>query len=118
MAQIEEDIYTEVYSSQARIQSETETNQTLADLDSRLQSWWAEHCGNTESLSDDDPLRMSPTTELAVMFYSTRMMLYWPVHEASEVYDRFLGDARTTMRHLIRLWKATARIGHYGMLAR
>lgn len=118
MAQIQEEAYVTMYSSQARRKSEAELGQHVSSLSMMLEKWSAEYGAVLEDETPNEDFPPCSKADLLFTFHSTRMMVDWPVYKESDNCGRFLEDARTCMKLLLRLWNATSDLGSYATLPR
>lgn len=118
LSQIEEETYLELFSNQSRRESTFGKSRSVSKLNTALQSWWAEHGVAVQDNAPLDDFTSCGTAELAYSFYATRLMVNWPVDKDQGNYARFLADARTSLKILLRLWEATSELGHYSTLQR
>lgn len=81
MAQIEEQIYIDLYSDQPTVKTEKYFSQSVASLAQRLQMWWEKSGVGLPSFHNLGSFIACTQAELAVIFHSVRMLLNLPVRE-------------------------------------
>jgi hypothetical protein len=108
LACIEEQIIAELYSPKTESRTHEQTVWAgIIHLGEKLHAWSLESgiCASNEGVKDSSPsLELPANTELAISFYSTRLLLNWPARQDSGANDSLIDDSRACLKLFRRSW--------------
>jgi hypothetical protein len=118
LAAIEERIFTELYSEEPGLCTDTQVPPRFTRSYEKLENWWNESGLRLDGPHGFNGFISASQAELAISFYSTRMLLNWPARAELDAGCQILDDARTCLRLFLQLWNTTSQLGHYSILSR
>ncbi|KAI0889326.1 fungal-specific transcription factor domain-containing protein [Annulohypoxylon maeteangense] len=117
LAEIEEEIYLEIYARRAPARTEDQVRMMISKFNKKLQDWLVESSKDQEADSTAS-LEPIPKIELSIGFACTQLLYMWPFKEHPDATSQRIEVSRRCMRLLLRLWDSTVEIGHQGILPR
>jgi hypothetical protein len=117
MTEFEIHIHTHIY-SEFRAKDEDQIRNFIARSREQLETWWQNSGLQFENQSRLDSFETCSQVELAIILHSIRILLSWPGREDRDIGSQILHNARTYLRELLLLWRATSELGHYSILIR
>ena len=117
LLQLEEQVYTGLYSDEATHQDAGDIGKKAAIRGRKLQDWAADH---SDDLGENQECRTQvdcARDELAIRLSSTQALAAWSLLEDSDTSCSLLDFARRSLQLLRRLWGATEQKRHYLNLA-
>lgn len=118
LAEVEEDIFSQVYSSQASLKTEDQIRKSIFELYHRLQAWSIESNVGTEQAANNGNEASAVNIELSFAFISTQLLLLWPFQESSDSSFQRTEMSKRCMLSLLGLWRSASEPRHLVALAR
>jgi hypothetical protein len=118
LAEIEENSFIQIYSSQASGKTEDQIRESIFDIYHRLQCWSAELKLDAEEVANNVNETSVLEIELSFAFFSIQLLLLWPFQESSDASFQRTEVARRCIRLLLRLWRSASEPRHLVALAR
>lgn len=117
LLQLEEQVYTGLYSDEATRQGPGATGQKALSRSRKLQDWAVEHSDDLCESQESHAQSNHPRDDLAIRLYSIQALAAWPIAEDAEACCSLLDISRSALRLFQRLWKGTPEKSHYLNLA-
>ncbi|KAI0900049.1 fungal-specific transcription factor domain-containing protein [Annulohypoxylon nitens] len=118
LAEIQEEIYLEIYTLRAPARTENQARLIMSQYNQKLQDWLVESSKDQEDPSSVADLRPMLKVELTVGCACTQLLYVWPWREHPDAMAQRVEISRRCMKLMLRLWSCSAELGHQGILPR
>ncbi|KAI1209353.1 uncharacterized protein F4807DRAFT_91319 [Annulohypoxylon truncatum] len=118
LAEIQEEIYLEIYARRAPARTEEQVQLTISKFNQKLRDWLTESNKDQQDPSTTAPQESIWKIEHSIGFTCTQLLYMWPFREHPDVTSQRTEVSRRCMRLLLCLWGSSAELGHQGILPR
>ncbi|KAI1417047.1 fungal-specific transcription factor domain-containing protein [Hypoxylon sp. FL1857] len=118
LAEINEEIYREIYACRAPARTEEQVRLQISKLDQRLQAWLTDAGIDLDDIGSAAPSGSISKIQMSVGSTCTQLLYMWPFREHPDVMSRRLEASRRCMKLMLHLWRFSAELGYQGIFPR
>ncbi|KAI2465874.1 fungal-specific transcription factor domain-containing protein [Annulohypoxylon bovei var. microspora] len=118
LAEIQEEVYLEIYACRAPARTEDQVRLMISRFNQKLRDWLIESGMDQEDLDNTASLESTSKIELSIGFTCTQLLYMWPFREHPDIISKCIEVSRRCMKLLLHLWCSSAELGHRGILPR